>query len=161
MIVTTVVARSLFPLVLRRGQHPLLDIWMPHAVTDPALFLATLNFAAVHLDVMHGRRSNPRTLVQKGEAMHLINLRLNSAETVSDTTIGAVLMLAVVEVSEPISEAFLHTLSSASKIVVIAGACCYTPSILHIASNFFTPELPLCFAYKTFCSIATYHSTLE
>ena len=86
---------------------------MPYAMTDPVLFLATLNFAAVHLDVMHGRRNSPRTLVQKGETMHLINLRLNSAKIASDTTIAAVLMLAAVEVSEFISKPFLHTSYSA------------------------------------------------
>ena len=99
MIVTTVIARRSFPLVLRSGQHPILDVWMPYAMTDPVLFLATLNFAAVSLDILHGRRNSPRTLVQKGETMHLINLRLNSAKIASDTTIAAVLMLAAVEVS--------------------------------------------------------------
>ena len=129
MVVTTVIARSLFPMVLSGGQHPLIDIWMPHAVTDPVLFLATLTMAASHLDAVHGRRKNPRTLAQKGEVIRLINLRLNSGETVSDTTIGAVLMLASAEVCKPMSEAFLHKPYSASKIVVIAGACCYIPSI--------------------------------
>ena len=129
MVVTTVIARSFFPMVLGGGQHPLIDIWMPYAVTDPVLFLATLTMAASHLDVVHGRRKNPRTLAQKGEVIRLINLRLSSAETVSDSTIGAVLMLASTEVRKPISEAFLHKPYSASEIVVIAGACCYIPSI--------------------------------
>ena len=129
MVVTTVIARSLFPMVLGGGQHPLIDIWMPYAVTDPVLFLATLTMAASHLDVVHGRRKNPRTLAQKGEIIHLINLRLKSTETVSDSTIGAVLMLASAEVRKPTSETFLHKPYSASQILVIAGSCCYIPSI--------------------------------
>ena len=130
MVVTTVIARSMFPMVLGGGQHPLIDVWMPYAVTDPVLFLATLTMAASHLDIVHGRRKNPRTLAQKGEIIRLINLRLNSAEIVSDSTIGAVLMLASAEVRKSMSEASLHKPYSASKIVVIAGACCYVPSIL-------------------------------
>ena len=116
-------------MILGGGQHPLIDIWMPYAVADPVLFLATLTMAASHLDVVHGRRKNPRTLAQKGEIIRLVNLRLNSAETVSDSTIGAVLMLASVEVRKPMSETFPHKPYSAFKIGVIAGACCYIPSI--------------------------------
>ena len=129
MVVTTVIARSLFPMILGGGQHPLIDIWMPYAVTDPVLFLATLTMAASNLDVVHGRPKNPKTLAQKGEVIRLINRRLNSAETVSDSTIGAVLMLASAEVRKPMSEAFLHKPCSASKTVFIAGACCHIPSI--------------------------------
>ena len=145
MIVTTVIARRIFPMVLGSGEHPLIDVWMPYAVTDPVLFLATLNLAASDLDAVHGRRGNPRTLVQKGETIRLINLRLNSAETVSDSTIGAVLMLTSVEVSRPMSETFLYKPYSASKVVVIAGACCYIPSN-SFASTSHRPEIALCFA---------------
>ena len=116
-------------MILGGGQHPLIDIWMPYAVADPVLFLATLTMAASHLDVVHGRRKNPRTLAQKGEVIRLVNLRLNSAEAVSDSTIGAVLMLASLEVRKPMSETFPQKPYFASKIGVIAGACCDIPSI--------------------------------
>lgn len=72
---------------------------MPNAVADPLLFLATLNSAAAHIDIVHGRLSNPKTKAQKWETNRLINLRLqDSAGVVSDSTIGAVAMLAVMEV---------------------------------------------------------------
>lgn len=99
MTVSTMMAHHCLPEHTSRGQHPLTNIWMPHAVADPLLFLATLNYAAAHLDILHGWQSNPRTIAQKGETIRLINLRLQySAENVSNTVIGAVVMLAAVEV---------------------------------------------------------------
>lgn len=75
---------------------------MPRAVADPLLFLATLTYTAAHLDVMYGRGSSPRTIAQQVETIRLINLRLqDSAEIVSNTTIGAVAMLAATEVCDP------------------------------------------------------------
>lgn len=119
MTVNTVLARQWLPLEAGRSQHPLTNIWMPHAVTDPLLFLATLNYAAAHLDAVHGRQSNPRTIAQKGQIIRLINMRLqDSAETVSNTTIGAVAMFAAMEVCDPYSDIFsrvaFHKLSFAS-----------------------------------------------
>lgn len=68
-------------------------------MTDPVLFLATLNFAAVHLDLLRGTQNNHKTLIHKGETIRRINARLQSStETVSNTTIGAVAMLAAMEV---------------------------------------------------------------
>ena len=81
---------------------------MPHAMTDPLLFLATTNFAAAHLDLVRGRECSPRTIVQKGETIRLINLRLqDSATTLSDTTIATVAMLAAMEVCAPESDSLL------------------------------------------------------
>lgn len=95
-------ARRCLPVEVGKGQNPLTNIWMPYALADPLLFLATLNFAAAHIDIVHGRLSNPRTIAQKGETIRLINLRLqDSADIVSDTTIGAVAMLAAMEVFRP------------------------------------------------------------
>lgn len=104
MTVITVIAHNCFPVEPGRGQHPLTNIWMPYAVADPLLFLATTNYAAAHLDIMYGRQNNLRTLAQKAETIRLINLRLqDSAETLSNSTIGAVAMLAAAEVCDPYS----------------------------------------------------------
>lgn len=68
-------------------------------MSDPILFLATLNFAAVHLDFVRGQCSNPRTLIHKVETIRLINARLQDPiEALTNTTIGAIIMLAGVEV---------------------------------------------------------------
>ena len=97
--VDSVIARNFLPVETGRGQHPLTNVWIPHAVADPLLFLATLNFAAAHLDIIHGRQCSPRTIAQKLETIRLIKLRLkDSAESLSNTTIGAVAMLAAMEV---------------------------------------------------------------
>ena len=101
MTVITVIAHDCLPLEPGRGQHPLTNIWMPRAIADPLLFLATLTYAAAHLDLMYGRESNPRTIAQQIETIRLINLRLQDpAESVSNTTIGAVAMLAATEVCD-------------------------------------------------------------
>ncbi|KAF6231673.1 hypothetical protein HO173_010205 [Letharia columbiana] len=82
-----------------RGQHPLTKRWMPHTVADPLLFLATLNFAAAHLDNIQGRPSSPRTIAQKIETIRLIYSRLQgSVDSVSATTIGAVALLPAMEI---------------------------------------------------------------
>ncbi|KAF6226959.1 hypothetical protein HO133_008400 [Letharia lupina] len=87
------------PVETGRGQHALTKRWMPHAVADPLLFLATLNFAAAHLDNIHGRPSSPRTIAQKIETVRLIYSRLQgSVDSVSATTIGAVALLAAMEI---------------------------------------------------------------
>ena len=94
------IARNFLPVETGKGQqHPLTTVWMPHAVADPLLYLATLNFAAAHLDIMYGKQCSPITIARKVETIRLINLRLqNSAEAFSNTTIGAVAMLAAMEV---------------------------------------------------------------
>ena len=91
--------KNCLPIDPGNGQNPLTKVWVPYAMTDPVLFLATLNFAAVHLDLLRGTQSNHKTLVHKGETIRRINDRLQSStETISNTTIGAVAMLAAMEV---------------------------------------------------------------
>ncbi len=68
-------------------------------MADPILFIATLNFAAVHLDILRGRYNSPHTLTHKIETIRLINVRLqNSTEALSNETIGSVAMLVAMEV---------------------------------------------------------------
>ena len=96
--VDAVMARNFLPVMAGKGQHPLTNVWIPNAVADPLLFLATINFAAAHLDFLHGRSTSSRTIAQKVETIRLINLRLPESN-LSDSTIGAVAMLAAMEVS--------------------------------------------------------------
>ena len=99
-LVTLVMARNCMPWDPGNGQNPLTKIWVPYALTDPVLFLATLNFAAVHLDILYGRYSSPITLFHKGETIRQINARLQDpSKALTNTTIGAVAMLAAMEVS--------------------------------------------------------------
>ncbi|CAD6577550.1 MAG: hypothetical protein ASARMPRED_008317 [Alectoria sarmentosa] len=120
--VNTVLARHWQPLEAGRSQHPFTNEWMPHAVTDPLLFLATLNYAAAHLDVVHGRQSSPRTIAQKGQIIRLINMRLqDSAETVSNTTIGAVAMFAAMETTTGNQHDLSVHMDGLDKMVTIRG----------------------------------------
>lgn len=101
-VAVTAMARRCLPVEANGAQSPLASVWMSHAVADPLLFLATLNYAAAHLDFVDGRQSNPRTIAGKVETIRLINLRLqDSTEIVSNTTIGAVAMLVATEVRNP------------------------------------------------------------
>ena len=84
------------------GENPLTKIWLPQALQEPALFLATLSFAAVHIEALSGFSGSPtslQTLRQKGEAIKCIDAKLrDSSEALSNGTIGAVSMLAAAEV---------------------------------------------------------------
>lgn len=63
---------------------------------DETLFLATLSFAAVHLDIAAKRYTGLRALSYKGQASQTVNERLRSSGTkISNSTIGAVAMLSV------------------------------------------------------------------
>ncbi len=66
---------------------------------DRLLSLATLNYAAVHQDLLCGTYKHRKILVHKAETIRLIKVRLESpTEAVKNTTMGAVAMLAAAEV---------------------------------------------------------------
>lgn len=93
-------ARRYLPIDAGDGSNnPLTKVWVPNAIADPLLFLTTLNVAAIHLDLLQGRYSSPATIARKGEAIHLINARLQRpSQALTNETIGSVVMLAAMEV---------------------------------------------------------------
>lgn len=98
-LVVSVMARNCLPIDPGNGSNPLTKVWVPYAITDPALFLATLNFAAVHLNILRGQYNSRSTLMHKGETIRLINARLQKpTESLTNETIGSVAMLAATEV---------------------------------------------------------------
>ncbi|KAL2041304.1 hypothetical protein N7G274_005686 [Stereocaulon virgatum] len=81
-----------------KGLDPLVKTWIPYALQDPALFLATLSFAAVHLEVSSKNLTRARILSYKMETIKVVNMNLQSSEdALSDSTIGAVAMLTALE----------------------------------------------------------------
>ena len=89
----------LFPVDACDGQDPLTTIWLPNAMQDRLLFLASLNYAAVLLDAHGGTYNRQKTLMHKAEIIRLIRARLESpTEALKNTTIGAMAMLAATEV---------------------------------------------------------------
>ena len=69
-------------------------------MTDPVLFQATTTYAAAHLDMLHGRQNQARTLVRKVQTISMINEQLQCDKTaLSNSNIGAIAMLASLEVS--------------------------------------------------------------
>ena len=92
-------ARNCLPSDLGYESNSLTQVWIPYAMTDPALFLATLNFAAAHLDILWGRWNSSSTLARKIQTTRLVNARLqNKTEALSNETIGSVAVLAATEV---------------------------------------------------------------
>ena len=82
------------------SQSPLTRIWLPYALQDPMLFLATLTFAEVHLEILSGNYKSPKWLLHKGDSIKAVNARLGDRErALSNETIGSVAMLAAMEVS--------------------------------------------------------------
>lgn len=81
------------------GENPLTKIWLPYALQDPTLFIATLTFAVAHLEILSGKYKSPRTLCHKGKSIKAVNAKLRHREhALSNETIGAVAMLAAMEV---------------------------------------------------------------
>ena len=91
-------ARRYLPVDPGVDNNPLTKVWLPNAMADPILFLALVNVAAIHLDIIQGRYSNPITLAHKVEAISLINSRLKTNEALTNETIASVVMLAAMEV---------------------------------------------------------------
>ena len=68
-------------------------------MNDVLLFQATATAMAAHLDVLHGRKEQPQTIIRKAKTIKMINERLRCKETASSNTmIGAIEMLAGAEV---------------------------------------------------------------
>lgn len=81
------------------GENPLTKIWLPYALQDSTLFLATLTFAVAHLEILSGNYKSPTTLLNKGKVIKAVNAKLRDRENaLSNEAIGAVAMLAAMEV---------------------------------------------------------------
>ncbi len=93
------VAFNCLPVDQRKGQIPLTKTWLPYALQDPTLFLATLTFAEVHLEILSGNYKGHKALLHKCDSIKAVNAKLGDREhALSDETIGAVAMLAAMEV---------------------------------------------------------------
>lgn len=87
------------PINEHKSQNPLTKLWLAYALQDTTLFLATLTFAEVHLDIILGKYKSQRALLHKCDSIKAVNARLGDLEyALSDETIGAVAMLAAIEV---------------------------------------------------------------
>ena len=92
-------ALNCLPVDQPKGQDPLTKTWLPYALQDSTLFLATLTFAGTHLEILSGNYKSPKTLIHKGLSIQAVNAKLGDREhALSNETIGAVAMLAAMEV---------------------------------------------------------------
>ena len=72
---------------------------LPYALHDKALLLSTLTFAAAYLEILASNARCSSSLSYKGNAIRAINANLQyRKKAISNSSIGAVLMLAVTEV---------------------------------------------------------------
>ena len=98
-------AYKCLPIDNGRDENPLRTILLPLIMTDPILFQASTSFAAVHLDLITKHKSQPKTLLDKSKTIYMVNLRLQCPDqATADSTIGAVAILAAMEVSEETSQ---------------------------------------------------------
>ena len=97
--VVSVMALSCLPIDQHKSQNPITKMWLSYALQDSTLFQATLNFAEVHLDVVSGNYNSRRAIVYKDQSIKAVNAKLRDNEhALSNETIGAVAMLAAIEV---------------------------------------------------------------
>jgi hypothetical protein len=95
IIVVHVIAPALQPLGVNRHQNPIITSWVPQALIEPAVLLATLFHSAVHLDGLHQRQWTSITLQYRGCAIRVTNDALRSPICPSsDANIAAVSMIA-------------------------------------------------------------------
>ena len=93
-------ALNCVPVDQDRGQNLLTKAWLPYAFQDSTLFLATLTFVEVHLGILSGNHRSQRTLIHKCDSIKAVNAMLRDREhALSNEAIGAVAMLAAIEVS--------------------------------------------------------------
>ena len=93
-------ALNCVPVDQGRGQTPLTKDWLPYAFQDSTLFLATMTFAEVHLGILSGNHRSESTLAHKCDSIKAVNAMLRDhAHALSNEAIGAVAMLAAIEVS--------------------------------------------------------------
>jgi Fungal specific transcription factor domain len=68
--------------------------WFSIAITDAALFHATLWHSALHYGIVHGKgNNNVDALYHRGKALSIIGERVGKEESCSDGTIGTVLCM--------------------------------------------------------------------
>lgn len=99
-------ARKALPIDNGRAtdDNPLRTILIPLALGDPVLFQSIMNFAAVHLDILHSRPNQVQTLMMKAKTIRMINEQLRNDEyALSDSGIGTIVFLAAMEVGVPFS----------------------------------------------------------
>lgn len=97
---SNVMARNCLP--IDRGatsdNNPIRTVFIPMAMSDRVFFQATTTYAAVHLDMLHQSQNQTKTLTNKAQTISMIKERLRSTEdALSNSTIGAISMLAAVE----------------------------------------------------------------
>ncbi|KUJ13371.1 uncharacterized protein LY89DRAFT_721396 [Mollisia scopiformis] len=69
-------------------------LWFHQALEDQLLLEATLHNAAVHLDGLYKRQASTQALRHKANTIRLVNECLKSPDGVSDSIIGAVVLMA-------------------------------------------------------------------
>ena len=88
---------------IKNGINTFQLLWTQMAIQDAALFMATMNLAAAHLDAVRGDnkfKASPEFLQQKGDTFNKINAKLKDPnEAISDEAIGAIAMLTMAAVT--------------------------------------------------------------
>jgi Fungal specific transcription factor domain len=93
------VAEHLYSIEKYFGFNPTKKIWVPLALTDPALLSSTLCSSQQFLARMAGQKEHPSAIHHMKEAIRTLSKRLqHRSPDINDSTIAAVAGLALVEV---------------------------------------------------------------
>lgn len=115
-------AKNALPFDPGVGENPLTKIWLPYAMLDTTLFCSTLTFAAVHLDVLTGRRDNLKLLFHKSRTIKSINEKIRSpGNALSNASIGAVAMMAATEIMLGNAAELKIHMNALTKMVYLRG----------------------------------------
>ncbi|KAL6716056.1 hypothetical protein ACLMJK_007018 [Lecanora helva] len=95
----TVIAKECLPIDRGPGadENPLRTSWVPTAISDPILFQATINYAAMHLDMCRGTENRVKSLGRKAQTIKMINEQLSRGHDMNNSIIGAIAMMASAE----------------------------------------------------------------
>ena len=81
------------------GFNPIRKLWMPLALTDPALLHSILFCSDQFWAKMNGQKERPSAINHLTQTIRILNERLQDPlQKISDSTIAAVALLALTEV---------------------------------------------------------------
>ena len=111
----------------------MVNIWLPFSMYDPALFFSTLGYAAVHIDILTGRKTHLQLLSYKNDTIRNINEKLQSPEdALTDSAIGSVAMLAATEsIQGNYSEMRIH-MDALKRMVQLRGGLQKLSAVVHM-----------------------------
>ena len=102
MIDVSAMADHAYSIEAHWGFNPMKKLWVPLALTDPALLNSILFSSDQFGAKMNGQKERPRQIILLEHTIRILNQRLQDPlQEISDSTIAAVALLALTEAGAP------------------------------------------------------------